>query len=123
MPLDHPERRRLARLPLEVLAQIRVPDKGLIAFAETRNVSAQGLYLHTYAGEPETAEFEPGAEVECILVLPERLTLAEEPIFVECRGQIRRVTKDLPEKCIGVAIEVQSFDFTWQGDLMPDTAR
>jgi hypothetical protein len=118
MPLGHPERRRLARLPLEVLAQIRIPEKGLIAFAETRNVSAQGIYLHTYADQQGAAELEPGEDVECILVLPEKLTLTDEPVFVACLGQIRRVNKDLPERCTGVAIEVHSFDFAWHGDLL-----
>jgi hypothetical protein len=116
MPLGHPERRRLARLPLEVLVQIRVPEKGLVAFAETRNVSAQGLYLHT-----QEEDLAPGEDVECILILPEKLTLAESPVLVECRGKVLRVNKDLPESCTGVAIEVHSYNFAWRGDLLPET--
>lgn len=110
-----PERRKLARLPLEVLVQIRVPATGMVAFAETRNVSAGGVYLHTH-----TADLQPGEEVECILVLPEKLTQAEEPILVECRGTVLRINKDLPDQHTGVAIEISSYNFAWHGDLLPD---
>lgn len=108
-------RRKLARLPLEVLAQIRVPATGVVAFGETRNVSAGGVYLHT-----RTEQLNPGEEVECILVLPEKLTMAEEPILVECLGKILRVNKDLPKRQTGVAIEIHSYNFAWHGDLLPD---
>lgn len=116
MTVGGQERRKLARLPLEVLAQIRVPATGVVAFAETRNVSAGGIYLHTHLEQLETGE-----EVECILILPESLTQAEEPILVECRGKVLRINKDLPQQRTGVAIQIHSYDFAWQGDLLPDT--
>jgi len=112
------ERRKLTRLPLEVLAQIRVPATGLVAFAETRNVSAGGVYLHAH-----TAELTPGEEVECILVLPEKLTQAEEPILVACQGKVVRINKQLSEHQTGVAIEISSYNFAWQGDLLPDQSQ
>jgi hypothetical protein len=87
----------------------------VVAFAETRNVSASGVFLYTHA-----VELDPGAEVECILVLPETLTLAQEPILVECRGKVLRVKQELPERRTGVAIEIHSYNFAWHGDLLPD---
>jgi len=45
--IHHQERRNLAHLLLEVLVRIR--DSGVDrALAETRNVSARGLYLHSW---------------------------------------------------------------------------
>jgi hypothetical protein len=115
-PMSHSqERRKLARLPLEVLAQVRVLDTGVVAFAETLNVSAGGVFLYTQA-----VELDPGAEVECILVLPEKLTLAQEPILVECRGKVLRVKQELPARRTGVAIEIHSYNFAWHGDLLSD---
>lgn len=113
MTLVRPERRAMARLPLEVLVRIQIPASQVIAFAETRNVSAGGLYFCTHA-----EHLEPGQEVECVLVLPEKLTQAGRPTFVGCRGRILRVNRSQPECCVGVAVEVSSYDFSWEGDLL-----
>jgi hypothetical protein len=73
--IHHQERRKLAHLPLEVL--LRIWDFGVYrALAETRNVSARGLYLYTHA------RLRPGHELECVLVLPEILTHAPAPMLV-----------------------------------------
>jgi hypothetical protein len=99
----------MARLALEVLVRIEIPGTKAQLFAETRNVSAQGIYFCT-----QLTVLEVGQELECVLVLPEKLTLASKPSFVNCRGRIIRLTPDLPDGCIGVALEVNSLDFSVQ---------
>ena len=99
----------MARLALEVPVKISVPGTRTQLFAETRNVSAQGIYFRT----PATT-FEIGQEVDCVLVLPEKLTMASKPSFVNCRGRVVRLTHGLPGDSVGVALEVNSFDFSMQ---------
>jgi PilZ domain len=99
----------MARLALEVPIKISVPGTRMQLFAETRNVSAQGIYFRT-----QVTTFEMGQEIECVLVLPEKLTMASKPSFVNCRGRIVRLTPALPDNCVGVAMEVNSFDFSMQ---------
>jgi hypothetical protein len=103
----------MARLPMEVLMRIQVPGTEAVAFAETRNVSARGLYFYTHA-----QQLEPGQELDCVLILPQKLTQAGGPTFVGCRGKVLRVNKDLPGNRVGVAVEVSSYDFSWHGDLL-----
>jgi PilZ domain len=110
------ERRKLERLPLEVFVRIQVPGSEWVDFAETRNVSAQGLYLHTQA------QLQIGQELECVLVLPEKLTQVPTPVLVGCRGKVVRVIPDLPGNKSGVAIEIHTYDFSWQGSVA-DAAR
>jgi len=109
MPERQQERRRMARLALEVLVKIEAPGSGAQFFAETRNVSAQGIYLRT-----QKTGLQIGQELECVLVLPEKLTLASKPSFVNCRGKIIRLTTDPADHSLGVALEVSSFDFSVQ---------
>jgi hypothetical protein len=109
MPIRQQERRKMARLALEVPVKISIPGTRAQLFAETRNVSAQGIYFRT-----QVTTFEMGQEVECVLVLPEKLTMATKPSFVNCRGRIVRLTPGLEDNCVGVALEVNSFDFSTQ---------
>jgi len=105
------ERRKLTRLPLEVFVRLQVPGSEWIDFAETRNVSARGIYLHTHA------HLGIGQELECVLVLPERLTQSPTPVLIGCRGKVLRVVPDLPGDKRGLAIEIHTYDFSWQGGL------
>ena len=107
----HEERRKLARLPLEVFVRIQVCGNEAVDFAETRNVSARGLYFHT------KASLEPGQELECVLVLPEKLTQSPAPMLVGCRGKVLRVTPEVVADKSGVAVEIHTYDFSWQGSL------
>lgn len=111
MPWAHPERRKLARLPLEVFVRIQVCGATAVDFAETHNVSARGLYFKT------KAQLEPGQELECVLVLPEKLTQAPTPMLVGCRGKVLRVNPGLPGDNTGVAMEIHTYDFSWQGSI------
>ena len=107
MQLTHPERRGLARFPLQVFVRIQARQPGLMHFAETRNVSAGGIYLHTLA------QLEIDQQLECVLILPQRLTLTATPLFVGCRAKVLRV-EQLPAGATGAAVEVESYDFSWQ---------
>ena len=109
MPIRQQERRKMARLALEVPVKISVSGSSTQLFAETRNVSAQGIFFRT-----QVTTFEVGQELDCVLVLPERLTLSSKPSFVNCRGRIVRLTPGLTDDSIGVALEVNSFDFSVQ---------
>jgi PilZ domain len=111
MRWSHPERRKLARLPLEVLIRLQVTGATAVDFAETCNVSARGLFLHT------RSRLIPGQELECVLVLPQRLTHTPAPVLIGCRGRVLRLTQKLPGDTLGVAIEVHSYDFSLQGEI------
>jgi hypothetical protein len=104
--LNHWERRKRPRLPLEVLARIKVggEDRDL---AETRDVSARGIYMHTHT------LLRRGQELECELVLPEVLTRAPAPMLVLCHGKVVRVNKRRLGQKLGAAIEIYSYDFSW----------
>jgi hypothetical protein len=112
MMASNPERRKLARLRLEVLLRILLPGATQAAHAETRNLSARGIFFHT------RAQVEPGQSLECVLILPEKLTQAAAPMLVGCKGKVVRVNRDLPDETIGVAVEISSYDFSWQGELL-----
>jgi len=109
--MEHNERRKLARLPLEVFVRVQVSGSTWVDFAHTRNVSARGMYFLT------DAQLAIGQELECVLVLPETLTQAPAPVLVGCRGQVLRVSGDLPANKNGVAVEIHSYDFSWQETL------
>jgi hypothetical protein len=117
MRWTHPERRKLARLPLEVFVRIQVTGAAAIDFAETCNVSARGLYLHT------RSQLVSGQELECVLVLPQRLTHAPAPVLIGCRGRVLRLNENLPGDKLGVAIEIHSYDFSWQGEIVEARVR
>ena len=104
----HPDRRKLSRLLLEVPMQIAVPDRSEILFGQTSNVSAQGIFFRT------TGHLNLDQEVECILVLPENLTLATQPTLVGCKGKVVRVNESQSQSgdAVGIAIEVNSYDFS-----------
>lgn len=109
--MRYPERRKLARLPLEVFVRIQVSGSTWVDFAQTRDVSARGIYFLTQA------QLAAGQELECVMVLPEKLTQTPTPVLVGCRGKVLRVNSDLPGDQSGVAIEIDSYDFSWQGNL------
>jgi PilZ domain len=107
MPERPQERRKMSRLFLRVLVKVEIPGSKAQIFAETRNVSAQGIYFCT-----QITSLDVGQELSFVLVLPEKMTLASQPTFMNCRGRILRLTPDLPEDCVGVALEINSFDFS-----------
>ena len=75
--------------------------------AETRDVSAQGVFF--YAG----SLLSEGTKVEFTLTLPPEITLTES-IRVRCRGRVVRIRQEPPR--VGVAAIIEQYDF------VPDTA-
>ena len=113
----HPDRRKLSRLLLEVPMQIAVPDGSEVFFGQTSNVSAQGIFFRT------TSRLNLGQDVECVMVLPENLTLAAEPTLVGCKGKVVRVNESEPGDAVGIAIEVNSYDFSGRFPFPTTTAK
>lgn len=85
--------------------------------AETRNISARGIYLYTRA--PLVA----GQDLEGVLVLPRDLTHAPGPMYVGCRGKVVRVHERLPGQKLGAALEVSGYDFSWPDGHVEDGAK
>lgn len=115
MPVTQPERRKMPRLHLEVLVRVRIPQAAAEIFGESRNVSAGGIFFVT-----SSDLMEAGQELECVLVLPEKLTMATAPIPVTVRGRVLRIHRQPQEERVGVALEVYSYDFSekaanWRG--------
>jgi hypothetical protein len=107
MPLNPVERRKMPRLPMEVLVRIKLPGTSSEIFGETRNVSAGGIYFLT-----SSDRFETGQELECLLILPEKLTMAPAPIPVTVHGKVLRIRRALSDERCGVALEVSGYDFS-----------
>src|SRR5262249_16893582 len=101
MQLTHPERRALARFPLKVFVRIKARGAEQVHYAEPRNVSACGIYLHTLA------QLQVDQQLECVLILPQELTLTASPLFVGCRARVLRVDR-LATGTVRAAVEVNS---------------
>ncbi len=69
--------------------------------AETRDVSANGVFLYT------NSKMEKGAEVELVLILPPELT-AGEKCWVCCQATIVRVEEKGSD--FGVAAQIRRMD-------------
>lgn len=110
MNLNHVERRKVERLPLEILVRVRVLGSRHVDLAETRNLSVKGIYFHT------SALLQIGQHLECMFVLPAQFTLTATPVLVDCRAKVLRLNKHkgVSEEITGAAVEIYSSDFAWQ---------
>lgn len=111
MPLNPVERRKMPRLPMEVLVRIKLPNTASEVFGETRNVSAGGIYFVTRSDRLET-----GQELDCLLILPEKLTMAPAPVLVTAHGTVLRIDKEPSNDRFGVALEVSGYDFSGKNE-------
>ena len=100
------ERRSGTRIATRVSTRVRTVQ-GTDHNAETRDVSANGVFLYT------NSKMEKGAEVELVLILPPELT-AGEKCWVCCQATIVRVEEDGPE--FGVAAHIRRMD------ILPEAA-
>jgi len=82
MPADS-ERRSGQRIPTRVSTRVRTPQ-GADHTAQTRDISANGVFLYT------NAPMEKGSEIELVLILPPELTSGEK-CWVCCQATIVRV--------------------------------
>jgi len=100
------ERRSGTRIASRVSTRVRTAQ-GSDQTAETRDVSANGVFLYT------NSRMEKGTEVELVLILPPELTLGEK-CWVCCQATIVRVEENGSE--FGVAAQIRRMD------ILPEVA-
>jgi len=102
MPTAKPdgERRAGTRIATRVSTRVRTPQGGDTT-AETRDVSANGVFLYT------NSKMEKGTDVELVLILPPELTSGEK-CWVCCQATIVRVEEQ--GKDWGVAAQIRRMD-------------
>ena len=94
------ERRAGTRISTRVPTRLRTAH-GTDHSAQTRDVSANGVYLYT------KSRMEKGTEVELVLILPPELTSGEK-CWVCCQATIVRVEEEGSE--FGVAAQIRRMD-------------
>ena len=94
------ERRSGTRISTRVPTRLRTPQ-GVDQTAQTRDVSANGVFLYT------KSRMEKGAQVELVLILPPELTSGEK-CWVCCQATIVRVEEEGSE--FGVAAQINRMD-------------
>lgn len=99
------ERRSGTRVAARVPTRMRTAQ-GSDETAQTRDVSANGVFLYT------NSRMEKGAEVELVLILPPELTSGEK-CWVCCQATVVRVEEG-PE--FGVAAQIRRMD------ILPEVA-
>jgi hypothetical protein len=93
------ERRSGTRIVTRVPTRVRT-QQGADLQAQTRDVSASGVFLYT------NSKMEKGTDVELVLILPPELTSGEK-CWVCCQATIVRV-EDGPE--FGIAAQIRRMD-------------
>jgi PilZ domain len=94
------ERRAGTRIATTVPTRVRT-TQGTDHTAQTRDVSANGIFLYT------KSRMQEGSEVELVLILPPELTSGEK-CWVCCHATIVRVEENGSE--FGVAAQIQRMD-------------
>ncbi len=94
------ERRSGTRITTRVSTRVRTPQ-GIDHKAETRDVSANGVFLYT------KSKMEKGTDVELVLILPPELTSGEK-CWVCCQATIVRVEEQGSD--FGVAAQIRRMD-------------
>jgi PilZ domain len=97
---SEPERRSGTRVVARVPTRVRTAQ-GVDHTAQSRDVSANGIFLYT------NSRMEKGADVELVLILPPELTSGEK-CWVCCQATIVRVEEDGSE--FGVAAQIRRMD-------------
>jgi hypothetical protein len=100
------ERRSGTRFAVRVPTHVRT-QQGTDHTAQTRDVSANGIFLYT------KSRIETGTEVELVLILPPELTSGEK-CWVCCQATVVRVEEDGTE--FGVAAQIRRMD------ILPEVA-
>ena len=97
------EQRSSRRFSLKLPVSIRYADgQAREVPAETRDVSAQGVFFYTGSKVAE------GSKVEFTLTLPPEITLTES-IRVRCMGRVVRIDDARPQT--GIAAIIEQYDF------------
>jgi PilZ domain len=100
------ERRAGTRIKTRVATRVRTPE-GQDHTAQTRDVSANGVFLYT------NSKMEKGTEVELVLILPPELTSGEK-CWVCCQATVVRVEEQGSD--FGVAAQIRRMD------ILPEVA-
>ena len=103
MPQAAQERRNARRLSLTLPLALHAaggPKPEVVA--ETRDVSARGLYFLL------DARLEEGASFEFTMTLPPEVTLTER-VRVRCRARVVRVKEE--QDRVGIAAVIEHYDF------------
>jgi hypothetical protein len=100
------ERRSGTRIAARVPTRLRT-SQGAEIPAQTRDVSANGVFLYT------NSKMEEGTDVELVLILPPELTSGEK-CWVCCQATVVRVEEQGPE--FGVAAQIRRMD------ILPEVA-
>jgi len=100
------ERRSGTRIATRVPTRVRTPE-GTDQTAQTRDVSANGVYLYS------KTRMEQGTDVELVLILPPELTSGEK-CWVCCQATIVRVEENGSD--FGVAAQIRRMD------ILPEVA-
>jgi hypothetical protein len=97
------ERRSGRRIATRVPTRLRRinTERGADETVQTRDVSANGIFLYT------KSRIEKGTEVELVLILPPELTDGEK-CWVCCQATVVRVEEDGTE--FGVAAQIRRMD-------------
>src|ERR1700758_1052131 len=94
------ERRSRTRTPTRGSTRVRT-TKGIDHTAQTRDISANGVFLYT------NSKMEKGTDVELVLILPPELTSGEK-CWVCCQATIVRVEEQGSD--FGVAAQIRRMD-------------
>lgn len=94
------ERRSGTRISTRVPTRVRT-QHGTDHTAETRDVSANGIFLYS------NSRIETGTDVELVLTLPPELTSGEK-CWVCCHARVVRVEEDGTE--FGIAAQIRRMD-------------
>ena len=100
------ERRAGTRIKTRVATRVRTAA-GTDQTAQTRDVSANGVFLYT------NSKMEKGTEVELVLILPPELTSGEK-CWVCCQATVVRVEEKGSD--YGVAAQIRRMD------ILPEVA-
>lgn len=100
------ERRAGTRIAARIPARLRTGN-GADQSAQTRDVSANGVFLYT------KSRMQQGSDVELVLILPPELTSGEK-CWVCCQATIVRVEEEGSE--FGIAAQIRRMD------ILPEVA-
>jgi len=98
--MPNSERRSGTRIATNVSTRVRTA-KGTDITAQTRDVSANGVFLYT------NSKLEEGTDVELVLILPPELTSGEK-CWVCCQATVVRVEEKGTD--YGVAAQIRRMD-------------
>jgi len=98
------ERRAAQRFDFHLPVSVKLMEGGPEGTGFTQDLSVRGAFFYT---DFPLAE---GVLVELTLMMPSEITLAES-MRVRCRGRVLRVTKPSTETQVGVAVQLEGYEF------------